>query len=206
MKQADQTDTPLGVPRFTMVSLESIKGYFKTLALPWVRHNISKDSGITKKTLEAKEFGDMCGVKINRQTFSQYINGERFNLEFAILFSQVSEIPLSRMLGPTVYDNEKRLILKQANLKPLSHIQTNKAIAALPKDYASSDFIKVMRLPNDAGNFKKDDLALVDVEANVFIGDGLYLLKHDDTLTVKQLTHEPDERIIGKVTNVMVKA
>lgn len=205
MKQREEASIIFDTPRYITVSLESIKRYFSDVAAPWVKHHISRNSNITKKTLEAKEFSALSGVEVNRQTFSQYINGERFNLEFAILFSQVSNTPLSRLLGPEIYDCEKRLIFKQANLTPVSHIKTNKAIAALPKDYASSDFIKAMRLPNDAGDFKKDDLALVDVELNIFIGDGLYLLKQGDTLIAKQLTHEPDERIIGKITNVMIK-
>lgn len=194
---------------FTISTLESIKQFFKTTATAWLKHNINKNSKITNKSQEAKLFSELCGIEINRQTFSQYMNGERFNLEFYILFSQVSGIPLTRLLGPTVYDIEKRNIFKQANLKPINHISTNKAVASLPKEYAQSDFIKMIRLPNDVEQYRKDDFALVDVETREFISDGVYIVTEPSqprTPQAKYLTHEPDGKIIGKVTNVLVKA
>lgn len=185
-----------------VTTADNIKSHFASIARPWIEKNTQGKGPVEKM----RNFNHRTGVELNYQTFKQFIHGHRLNLPFMYVFSQVSRIPLSKLISNAAYESEKRLILNSNNLEAVNNIKNNKFDCALPNAYVHNEYIKTMTLPNDVDAYKKDELCLIDVSIKNNSEHGLYLVKSEsDELKVVKLDDSDKEKTIGKVVHILTK-
>ena len=104
-----------------------------------------------------------------------------------------------------IFYNEQTKIFKHHQLTTLDNIFSGDITCALPKKLGNdTDSTKVMYLPNDVDDYKKDSLCLVDITKTKNVVPGLYLIKDNDgALQVSKLQGDGKIKAVGKVKSIL---
>ena len=190
--------------RYRSITSEEIKQSFVAESENFYRFHYTGDSTKYKDRLESFEAD--TGTSINYQTFKQFMQGQRFNISFAFLFSQYIQTPLTKMLGRVAYANEQSLMFKDLSLTPIDSITTPQTNLALPAKHIASknvQFVKQMELPNDVTCHKSGSLCLVDVSYRENSQPGIYLIREGEKLKAVELDGDGQTKTVGRFCNIL---
>ncbi|WP_339140545.1 hypothetical protein [Pseudoalteromonas galatheae] len=189
---------------YRSITSEEIKDNFVAVSENFYRFHFTGDSTKYKDRLEVFEAD--TGTSLNYQTFKQFMQGKRFNISFAFIFSQYIQTPLTKILGNVAYANEQKLMFKDLGLIPIDAISSPKVCTALPATHINSNnvqLVKQMELPNDVTSHKSGSLCLVDVSYRENRQPGIYLMREGEELKAVELNGDGQTKTVGRVCNIL---